>query len=403
MSADDADTVQGETIGSVRELREYATGRLDTPHSDVHEIAGLIDDPEARETYLFMAENYDRTIYPDEVAKELPRRFEDTVLARRFLEKHATDTATKAIQDGNLSQVAYITGMPSYKPDVSGMHAIDQLEDWLVNSEQCKLIYCAALMGRGKTDFSLLLFEIINRHYSRLQDAGAVDVPDPEFACNFHAYPDAETDAHIEEIHSYSELQEWADGGSSDDEKWFIFDEASTELTAQSGANAQDVAEVFAPFVKKMRKSGVNMIVIGHDRGDVHPAIRAIASFLDKTGTKTAEIYEGISSREPHGHLMSLSGIPETGWDYDTDDVADWTWDEEIETGGEDDPGGISEQEWNNWRDSRIAAVYDATDLNQTEVGELFGVSQAKVSNAVNTFDSVPFDTAPEHPEAALD
>jgi len=38
-----------------------------------------------------------------------------------------------------------------------------------VSSEQCKLIYLAALMGRGKTDFSLLLLEIIHDHFRRVR------------------------------------------------------------------------------------------------------------------------------------------------------------------------------------------------------------------------------------------
>ena len=384
MSADDADTVQGETIGSVRELREYATGRLDTPHSDVHEIAGLIDDPEARETYLFMAENYDRTIYPDEIAKELPRRFEETVLARRFLEKHATDTATKAIQDGNLSQVAYITGMPSYKPDVSGMHAIDQLEDWLVNSEQCKLIYLAALMGRGKTDLSLTFMQTVGRHYDRLREYD-VDVPEVEFAANFHAETGEGSDYEIDQISRYDELVEWAERGNSEMERWFIFDEASTELTAQSGANAQNVAETMAPFVKKMRKLGVNMIVIGHDKGDVHVAIRSLADFVDKTGLKTASFYAGIKKREPTGHLFDLDGIPETGWTYDTDDMAEWDWcmgDEEEGEAFDWDP--LETDEFRDWRDERIARIYAQTEISQSDLGNALGVSQKTVSRAVN-------------------
>ena len=261
-------------------------------------------------------------------------------------------------------------------------------------------------MGKGKTDFCLLLFEIILDHFERLSKAGMSEAPMPEFATNFKVNVPDDVDITIKEFHHYSELERWAESGSSDDERWFIFDEASTELTAQSGANAQQVAEVFSPFVKKMRKCGINMIVIGHDRGDVHPAIRAIASFIDKESLKSASVYQGIKSREPHGHVMSISGIPETSWQFDTDDVADWEWDHEIVVDDQvTDDDAITEDEWQEWRNSRIVAIYGATDLSQRAVGKLFGVSQTTVSNILDDAkkDEIEVEKAPANPQASAD
>lgn len=384
-SDSDGSVKPDDQTATFREFRQYARDDLDVPHHDVHPFAGLIEDDRTRHALEVISEAYHRFDSDGDVVKELPHDVADTQFMRRAVRKYATDLATKAVREGNLSQTAFLTGLPSYKSDVSGLHAINQLADWLVHSEQCKLIYCAALMGRGKTDFMLLLFEVIHDHFRRVRrSVDDTQVPIPEFATNFVVDPPDDIDADLKEFHSYSELQRWAEKGNSDDERWFIFDEASTELTAQSGANAQEVAETFAPFVKKMRKCGVNMIVIGHDRGDVHPAIRSIASFIDKTNTKTAKVYEGIKSREPHGLLMSLSGIPPTTWEFDTDDVAEWSWDDEIESGSDDDPGEfMSEEEWREWRNERIRAIYGSTTLSQSEVGEFFDVSQSTVYNAL--------------------
>lgn len=368
---------EDDVATSFRELREYAMGNLDVDHDHLHPLAGLIDDDEVREVLGFMAENY-------EPSEEMPKDFWETAFAEKALRKFATEIATQAIDEGNLSQVSYITGLPSYESDVSGLQATNQLVDWLVHSEQCKLVYLAALMGRGKTDLSLLFMEVINDHFQRLQRSvgDEVDVEEPEFAANF--WVDAGEDAHVKTIDNYDDLLEWAERGNSEMERWFIFDEASTELTAQSGKNAQDVAETFAPFVKKMRKMGVNMIVIGHDKGDVHVAIRSIADFVDKTGLKTASFYAGIKQREPTGHLFDLDGLPPTSWEFDTDDTADWDWCEETQESIEQ---GISDEEFRDWRDKRIARLYSQTDVSQQDLANAMGLSQSAVSTAIKRIE----------------
>jgi hypothetical protein len=226
------------------------------------------------------------------------------------------------------------------------MHTTGKLEDWLCSDEQTRLIYLAALMGRGKTDLSISFLQVVWYYWRRLRQAATNhdalgEIAEPQFAANFDVetpdgVPDVETiqcfDDLVDEDHEGGR-QMWGEGegwvppdGGSDEVRWVIFDEASSELTAQSGANAQDVAEVMAPFIKKMRKVGINMIVIGHDKGDVHPAIRSIADFVDKTSLKTCSVYEGIKNREPQGHRFDLDKIPQCTWEFDTDDTADWDW-----------------------------------------------------------------------------
>lgn len=405
-----------DPAGAFRELRQYALGDLDTDHHDVYPHAGLVRDPALRQVLAYLSESYDRRDVaaianqarreqlaeereiddPDQIELsdeqrvdpvDLPATFERTELARRAIRLEATETASRAIRDGRQSQVSYITGLPGYESDISGLHAINQLADWLVHSEQCKLVYLAALMGRGKTDLSLTLLEIVDDHYRRLRNASDLDssVPTPEFAANFEVEPSRD-DVDVGHIDNYDDLLEWAEGGSSEQVRWFIFDEASTELTAQSGKNAQKVAETMSPFVKKMRKLGINMIVIGHDKGDVHVAIRSLADFVDKTGTKTASFYAGIKKREPTGHLFDVSGIPPTSWTFDTDDSAEWDWGSAVED-GEAAIEGMSEDELREQRDERMARLYELTEISQSKIATAFGVSQKTVSRACQKYD----------------
>lgn len=381
-----------DATATFRELREYAGGRLDTEHHDIHPIAGLVEDDEIRQVLMFLADIY-------EPVDGMPHSFWETDLARQTVRQHATDLATDAIADGNLTQASFISGLPGYSNDVSGMHAVSQLAEWLVHSEQCKLIYVAALMGRGKTDLCLTFYEIIHDHFERVRQSlsqlgldSALDaLPDPEFAANFHVDPGA-TEIDVQLIDNYDDLVEWMREGDSSMERWFIFDEASTELTAQSGKNAQKVIERMGSLVKKMRKMGVNLIVIGHDKQDVHVAIRSLCSFVSKASLKTASVYAGIKKREPTGHLFDVDGIPPTNLDFDTDDTAEWDWCEDEE--GESLVDIEDHPEWTQYRNQKIADIRSMTDENgdpligQEDLGKAFGLSASTVSRAEREAES---------------
>lgn len=396
----EAPTSFDDATATLRELREYSRGTLDVDHRDVHPVAGLIRDDEVREVLMFMAETFVPFDRPD---GERVSTFWDTEFARRAIRKYASDTATRAVAEGNLSQASYITGLPSYDSDVSGLHAINQLADWLVHSEQCKLVYLAALMGRGKTDLSLTFLEVIHDHFERVKRSNKKydvesEVPTPEFAANFHVET-PHSDVEVRQINRYDDLVEWMRTGDSSQERWFVFDEASSELTAQNTANAQKVVKRMGGLVKKMRKMGVNLIVIGHDKGDVHVAIRSLADFVDKTGLKTASFYAGIKNREPTGHLFDLGGIPPTAWTFDTDDTADWSWGDE--EGAADVDAGMTDAEFKQAVALRGARLWKQTDVTQDDVAKALStdgltVSRTMISRAAKDLDDVAQPTATE-------
>jgi len=361
------------------ELREYSRGSLsEADHRDVSPAAGLVRDDATRDLLVFTEKAYERHARADEP------EFWSTSWASDRLRRAASSTTTEAVRSGNVSTMSYVRGWVEYNSDVSGLHAIRQMEDWLCQSENTKLVYMASLMGRGKTDFSLTMLQVVNHFYRRLRDSAPseVSVPEPEFAANLRVETPPD-EPRVRLLQSYDDLDEWTEGGSSDDVRWFIFDEASTELTAQSGSNAQDVAEVMAPFVKKMRKVGVNMIVIGHDKRDVHPAIRSLADFVAKQSTKKASIYSGIKRREPAGHMFDLSGIPPTSWSYDTDDMATWSWGSALDDVEEQVDGTVvDEDDLKQFAALRGADLYESVDgITLNEAADMVSSESITVSN----------------------
>jgi hypothetical protein len=381
MPEKERDTVDERVAGHSGELRKYALDEVEEiDHRDVSHAAGLVDDQEVLDLLSFAEAAYRKRKSPGDPP------FHKTEWYKRRVRRYASRSATRAIDDGNVSQMSYLVGDPPYQNDVSGLHTARKLEEWLTHSEAAKLIYVAGLMGRGKTDLCCSFLEVVHWSFERIREeiteygGETDDVPVPEFAANFEVEP-APDDVECIHCPSYDDLLDWVpEDASSRDVRWFLFDEASTELTAQSGKNAQDVAEIFAPFVKKMRKLGVNLVVVGHDRGDVHIAIRSMADFVAKPGLKKASVYAGINKREPQGHMFDLDQIPQTTWSFDTDDMATWDWgsarqDEEIE--------GYDEQDTKRLTAIHAAEVYQVSDLSMAEACEAVSTPSISVSTTM--------------------
>mgnify|MGYP006278869063 CR=1 FL=1 len=375
--------------GPMRELREYVRGVLDVDHQDVSRIAGLVEDDEIREILVFASQVYDPSAHPD-----LPPSFWDTEWAQRLVELYGTEAAADAIESGDNKKAAYLTGIPNYSRDMSGVDAEDELEDWLCHEDPCKVVYLAALMGRGKTSFAVRCIQAVYRHYKRArkiaEETDGLDpknVPTPEFATNFAIDVPEGVDVDWQLIDNHEDLVEWAEEGSSDQIRWFWFDEASSELTAQDGSNAQKVVKKMNTLVKKARKNGINIGVIGHDKGDVHILFRSLADFVHKPELKRVTVFEGINKREPVNPKFSLRSVPDATWGYDTEDMAEWSWgDEDAEDGEPAD--GISEDQLLETEYRIIARTYYRNDdLSYRAVGDLVGCGKDKVGDAVACFD----------------
>jgi len=64
------------------------------------------------------------------------------------------------------------------------------------------------------------------------------------------------------------------------------------------------------PLAYKIRKYGGSLIVIGHDRKDVHPLIRELGTAIHKEGLKEATFYQDVRNRRGHRPIMSVTRIP---------------------------------------------------------------------------------------------
>jgi hypothetical protein len=164
----------------------------------------------------------------------------------------------------------------------------------------------------------------------------------------------------------------------------FVFDEASSHASGR-GKVGHEAGAKLGPLVYKIRKANCGLIIIGHDGKDVHPAVRTLATVVQKFRgeVKKAELFEDVQNRQGVGHIMSLRGIPETDYSYDDKEATSWSW-ETAETPEQADREAVLEEARSMAADMeeshvrRLAHRLDTDpvlDLEQDEIGRAIGMA----------------------------
>lgn len=329
-----SETTESEDRYPASMLREYATDDLDADHSDVYRHAGLIQDDEMRAVVTYLASIYDPNYH-----EELPATFWETETARRIIRKFGTEQAQRAVESGHEDLLNYIVGLPQLETDLSGLHTLEWLRDWVTRVAAITII--SGHMGAGKTDFALLLGEVWSHVMEEAGEKHSVFT-------NITTCEDAD-----ETVSRMSKLKELAE--RDDDESFLmIWDEASSHASGYAG-DAQEVQDQLRRFTRMIRKNGGYLIIIGHAKGgaDIHPDVRRLAQSVYKFSKKDAAIYYGIEDRGYTDKLNDIGGIPQTNWTYDTEEDSDWEWDLEDEEAEEYDDAEEEEPEWEMCRGIR--------------------------------------------------
>jgi len=351
------------------EAREYARGNKPNDPDDVLPHVGLVEDAETRRLLNHLAECYDPTL-----SESLPARVEDTRLYQKILQRAATNTVSRAVNNGDVQTQSFLVGDPAAQSDVSGIKAISKLRDLV--AEAAPLFYLFGAPGGGKTNFALLLAQLWKQERS-----GGVLVS------NIRTWQEADV-----WVRNYGELKAVLDGNLKDlpeggitqvedaEDILIVFDEASSHASGR-GEMGAEAGEKLAPLVYKVRKSRAGLVIVGHDGKDVHPAVRTLAYAVEKPRDrqKRATIYEDVRDRRGIGEILSLSGVPVTDYTYDDKEATSWSWDAEegeTETFGreevEDLAADMVEEEVR-----RLAASMKESDrvpLTREEIGRALGV-----------------------------
>lgn len=373
MSDDGPQSRRDRQRSAAGELRQYALGDLaEVDHRDVSRAAAVARDDDVRELLVFASQAWAR--HRDPSAHEETDRVEfwDTEWASRRVEQQATDMATDAVEAGNVSQMEFLTGMPEYESDVSGLHALQDMEHWLLDSEEIKVTYLADYMGTGKTEFVHLCAEVVEFRSERRDDLAPA-----EFVANIPT-------SDFPTITGWDEFKEWVEKGHIDSNRWAIIDEGSQMLTGYSD-DREAVERLMSRLVKLARKHGVNLIIIGHTGMDLHADLRRLCDYVEKPSKKTARVYLSVKRGEGAGHLFDLDGLPPArDYGFESDDEAVWSWDGALD---EESAHELDEQTVRHLIAKRAATLASQSELSQEDAAQVLSgpemeIKQSMVSRA---------------------
>ncbi|MUV87818.1 hypothetical protein GJ631_14975 [Natronomonas sp. CBA1123] len=302
----------GEWAGS--ESKEWKDGRHKRENRSVYPHAGEIGDRQTRRALTAARSAYDRIARHDDLPADAPPMFEETTLARSWRYAQGSETFARAVEKGDAIRIRHFVGAQDTDVDLSGMKALQRLRD--IVTRPAFMAYMWAEPGTGKTNFAFLLAQLWKRHH-----------PDGEVGTNVRTLEQKD-----EWCRNYGDLDRWM---KADEDaalrgeatpKLFIFDEASSNASGR-GKDGYETAQKLGVLAYKIRKYGGSLIIIGHDGGDVHPAIRELAIAINKETKKRATVYESVRNRKGERPIVELSGIPPTDWQYNDKEATTWSWD----------------------------------------------------------------------------
>jgi len=369
----------GETWEAALEAREYARGRKpDDP--EMHPHAGLVDDERVRRLLTHLANHYD----PRATDEDMPASIEDTRLWDLLLSTASTESTQRAVEEGRGSQLSFTAGDPARTSDVSGIKAINRIEE--VVDKEAPIIYLMGEPGSGKTNIALLLAQL----WARIQEREGRSY---ELASNIRTWE--EQDHWIER---FSELKSWATefvedlpGGGETladgaPRKLYVFDEASSHAVG-IGEQGFQAGMLLGPLVKKIRKGNAGLIIIGHDGKDVHPAVRVLAVVIRRyvENKKRATLYRSIRNRQGQDMIVDASGVPMTDYSYDDKEATRFVWDV-------DGDGDVEDEVVDAARDLAADAIEEERRVIAAQLAVMaedgsIDASQSKIAQAMGDYD----------------
>lgn len=293
----------------------------------------------------------------------------------------ASEALAYAVAEGHAPRIRHIVGSREPSADVSGLRAIGKVDDLI--TQDPAMFYIFGQMGAGKTMLGTLLCQRWQRHNPHGEIASNIRTLDPAIWLNeWHA-----VDQWIRED------EETVLAGEQTPKLYFL-DEGSSVASGR-GKQGYETAQKLGRLTYKIRKFGGSLIIIGHDGKDVSPIIRELSIAVEKTGTKSARFYQDVKNRRGRDPITpELTGIPlpDTEWQPNTYDMADFYW---------------SEENREDAADAREAAIYTVIrgreqGLSTREIADFVPYGKTWVADRAKEFEEEGmFSDVPDRVEAA--
>jgi hypothetical protein len=311
------------------QFREHVDGYGDRdPEAFRH--AGIVRD-EQISRYMAVVEAHYDPLEADDPGR-MPGDAGDLDMMEKMRRVEATNTARTALDAGDMPSLKHMTGDQNQRPDISGMKAIQRIDQ--VIESPAPVIVILGEMGAGKTDFAGLIGQRarhimgIEKVASNIQSLRETD-----------EWTDQEGEQRDGFVPDFNTMEEWVeqDGDPLDYEqsnKLFIGDEFSS-VADGSGKSGYLTRKKMGPLIYKIRKYDGMLIYIAHDESSIHPLMWRLGVIVKKESQKEAVAADRIKNGKLKDELFKIEGIPATDWRYNTKEASEWSW---TDADGEEDP-----------------------------------------------------------------
>ena len=305
------------------QFREHQDGYgVRDPDANTH--TGVVRDPEVSRYLSVVAEEYD----PREASQpgHMPGTYDGLGEVQQIRSIAATETGREALANGDMPTLKHLTGDQQQRADISGMKAIQQLDQ--IITSPAPVIVVLGEMGSGKTDFAGLLGQRAT-HLLGVEKV-ASNIPTLE---ETDPWIDGGGEPRTGFVPNFATMDEWVrqDGDPlthDQSRKLFIGDEFSS-VGSGTGKAGHLMRQKMGPLVFKIRKYDGLLIYIAHDESSIHPLLWRVGVIVKKTAKKRAIVADKIKSGELRDIRFEIDGIPQTDWRYDTKDPSVWSWTDE--------------------------------------------------------------------------
>ena len=302
------------------QFREHVDGYADRD-PDAHPHTGVVRDPDVSRYLSVLSSSYDLDELED--INGMPGTAEGLQEFQTIKANSATETGREALSHGDTQSLKHLTGDQSQRADISGMKAIQQVDE--IIESPAPVIVILGEMGTGKTDLAGLFGQRAT-HLLGI-DKVASNIPTLK---EVDTWTDEDGDEQTGFVPNFGTLDDWVkqDGDPLEvpqSAKLFIGDEFSSGGSG-TGKSGYLMRKKMGPLVFKIRKYNGLLIYVAHDESSIHPLLWRLGVIVKKTSKKQAVVADRIKSGEVKDVRFEIDGIPQTDWRYDTKDPAVWSW-----------------------------------------------------------------------------
>lgn len=316
-----SDKSTDQTAYAAGQLREFINDDVDGKSNRwVRDFAGVVDD-KATLQYL----NHAISIYQDK-----GEDFTETRMYELIVRNAATESASEALQEGNLSKMQGHVGLVDHTEDADDPSVRDWMRRRVV--DEAYVGFITGGMGKGKTDFAL-----------ELADGWQFETRG-QLASNMEHWQDQDRC-----IQDFNELRDWFNEGG---DKLFIYDESGQ--SAKGSGRSGVAAKALANMIRLIRKGDnarpgdkrcflfIDQTEMGIEK-DLRRLVREAGDTWRKKSQKTVELYEDIVNGLPEKPQKTIRNISPTRFTYSTNGAADFDLATALDEDDQDDGDAIKD------------------------------------------------------------